>query len=84
MKNRVTEDDLLKLSEAALQRQLPLLKEFQTGRVTVTHQAIETKTLCKCSGKKKMLFDILTVEVSEIVDTQKTLRYSLNIPVESQ
>lgn len=49
--NAVTGDDLLKLSKAPLQRQLPLLAEFQTGRVTVTHRS--TETVCMCSAEKK-------------------------------
>lgn len=40
VENKLTGNDLLKLSQAALQRQLPLFTEFQTGQVTVTHQSI--------------------------------------------
>lgn len=62
VENRVTGDDLLKLSEAALQRQLPLHTKFQTGRVTVTHQSIETKKLCASvqqkEEKKKVLSSV--------------------------
>lgn len=54
--NAVTGDDLLKPSKAPLQRQLPLLAEFQTGRVTVTHGS--TETLCMCSAEKKVLADV--------------------------
>lgn len=80
--NRVTGADLLKLSEAALQRQLPLFTEFQTWRVTLTHQSIETKTLPNCSPRKLWtVFDNLVVEVTEVVDAQKTGIQILSMPV---
>lgn len=60
MKNRMS--DLLKLSVAALQRQLPLLTEFQWRRATMTHHSTATKPLSKCLAKK--LFYNLEVGVS--------------------